>query len=149
MKKFIVLIVGIILAPAAGFGQNPVNPGTLPESQAVTEEANKRVQADTVVALEQRLWDPDTDTRQAAIYALEAMGPGAKYAIAAIAQRLRDPDAYLRADAARTLVELGPDSIPSMLPYLRDYDPRVRQLTAWALAEIEFNVAAGMPTGLH
>jgi HEAT repeat protein len=135
--------------PAICFAQNPTHPGTLPETQAATEAANKRVQSATVIALEARLWDPNTDVRQAAIYALEAMGPGAKSVAPSIAQRVRDPDAYLRADAARTLVELGPDAIPSLLPLLDDGDPRVRELTARSIQEIEFNVASGKPAGLH
>jgi HEAT repeat protein len=148
MKTFAMLL-GFTLLPAACFAQNPANQGTLPESQAANEEKIKSVQAATIAALEERLRDPNTDVRQAAIYALEAMGPAAKPAIDALAQRMRDPDAYLRADAARTLIEIGPDAISSMLPLLQDYDPRVRELAAWALAEIEFNVASGKPTGLH
>jgi HEAT repeat protein len=147
--KTLLTLLGITLLPAICLAQNPVNEGTLPESQAANEAKLKKVQAATLAALETSLWDPDTDTRQAAIYALEAMGPGAKPAIDALAQRMRDTDAYLRADAARTLVEIGPDAIPSMLPLLEDCDPRVRQLAAWSLAEINFNVASGKPSGLH
>jgi HEAT repeat protein len=147
--KTIILQLCIVLAPAVSFAQNPNYQASSPDSQAATEEANKRVQSDAVAALEERLWDPNTDVRQAAVYALEAMGPGAKSAIAVIAQRMRDPDAYIRADAARTLVEFGPDAVPSLLPLLRDSNPRVRELTTRTLEEIEFNVASGMPTGLH
>ena len=147
--KILAALSALALLPAFGFAQNPTSEGTLPETQAANEEKLKKVQAATVAALEASLWDPDTDSRQAAIYALEALGPGAKPAMASLAQRMRDPDAYLRADAARTLVEIGPDAIPFMLPLLQDCDPRVRQLTGWALAEINFNVASGKPTGLH
>jgi HEAT repeat protein len=147
--KTLAALSALVLLPTICFAQNPVSEGTLPENQAANEEKIKKVQAATIAALESSLWDPDTDTRQAAIYALEAMGPAAKPAIDALVQRMRDPDAYLRADAARTLVEIGADAIPNMLPLLQDCDPRVRQLTAWALAEINFNVASGKPTGLH
>jgi hypothetical protein len=147
--KTLLTLLGITLLPTLCFAQNPTSEGTLPENQAANEEKIKKVQAATVAALEVSLLDPDTDTRQAAIYALEAMGPGAKPAIDSLVQRMRDTDAYLRADAARTLVEIGPDAIPNMLPLLQDCDPRVRQLTAWTLAEINFNVASGKPTGLH
>jgi HEAT repeat protein len=147
--KTLAALWAIVLLPTLCFAQNPVTEGTLPENQAANEEKLKKTQAATVAALEVSLLDPDTDTRQAAIYALEAMGPAAKPAIEGLVQRMRDPDAYLRADAARTLVEIGADAIPSMLPLLQDCDPRVRQLTAWTLAEINFNVASGKPTGLH
>ncbi|HTQ39824.1 MAG TPA: HEAT repeat domain-containing protein [Pirellulales bacterium] len=103
----------------------------------------KTTPTSAIPALTQLLWDCVPDVRQAAIEALEAMGPAAKPAIDALVQRLRDPDAYIRGDASRTLVELGPETLPSMLPLLRDGDPRVRQLTARTIEEIEFNLTSG------
>jgi HEAT repeat protein len=147
--KTIIALFCVATFPALCFAQNPSYSGTLPASQAAAEAKNKQVQEGTVAALVERLWDCDTDVRQAAVYALEAMGPAAKSAIPAIALRMRDVDAYIRSDAARTLVEMGPDAVPSLLPLLRDDDPRVRGLVTSTIEEIEFNVAQGTPAGLH
>ncbi|HZZ27513.1 MAG TPA: HEAT repeat domain-containing protein [Pirellulales bacterium] len=103
----------------------------------------KTVPTDAIHPLIQLLWDCNTDVRQAAIEALEAMGPAAKPAMEALVQRMRDPDAYLRSDASRTLVKFGPDSLTSLLPLLNDGDPRVRELAARTVEEIEFNVTSG------
>ena len=89
-----------------------------------------------VPALVQRLWDPDTSVRQAVVLALRDIGPEAKVAIPALAQRLRDPDRYVAVDAAHTLGRMGPDSTPSLVPLLRDCNPRVRELALQTFRQI-------------
>src|SRR5262249_25312890 len=93
IMKTLAALSALVLLQTVCFAQNPASEGTLPENQAANEEKLKKTQAATIAALEFSLLDPDTDTRQAAIYALEAMGPGAKPAIDGLVQRMRDPDA--------------------------------------------------------
>ena len=97
-----------------------------------------------VPALTQRLGDGDPAVRQAAIFALREMGPAIKTAILALAQRVRDPDAYIAADAAHSLGRIGPEAIPSLVPLLRDCDPRVRERAALVFRQIgSENVSSG------
>ena len=68
--------------------------------------------------------------RQAAVAALREMGREAKGAIPALAEVLRDQDQYVAIDASHVLEGMGPDAVPSLLPLLRDCQPRVRELAA-------------------
>ncbi len=98
-----------------------------------------------IPAITERLRDEDDSVRQAAIYALRAMGPEAKSAIPALAQLLRDRDGYVAIDACQALGEMGAAAVPSLAELLRDELPRVRVLAARTLQQIGPDAKGAVP----
>jgi stage V sporulation protein SpoVS len=134
------LLLGIGgLITSAGYGQGPQ------EQDRSLGNPSSRFDM-SLAAITERLLDQHASVRQAAVFALQAIGPKAtKAAIPALAELLRDKDQIVRVDASHALVSMGPKAVPSLVGLLYDEDARVRELAARTLREFESEAKAATP----
>ena len=144
MKSFLVALC-VAVVPTVGFAQGIVAGGTSPGGYSTASQIQDAMSPEeatkfgnlAVAALIPRLCDLDPRVRQAAILALQSLGPLSKPAIFAIANLVRDPDSFVRIDATQTLVKLGEASVPALVVLLHDENSEVRYLAATAIDSID------------
>ena len=94
-----------------------------------------------IPALVTALGDKSAEVRREVLYALAAIGPDSRQALAAVVRSLAsDPDAATRHAAAYALGTLGPaakDAVPALRKSLEADDRFLVMVSAWALAKIE------------